>query len=73
MFRFDGHHHRSEKLKSRNPSRFSSMLPTYELTEEFIPFFHINLRNTLLAGCSTAEYSNTFNTVAKQRDILNDA
>jgi hypothetical protein len=48
------------------------MLPTYELTEEFTPFL-LQFRNTLLADCNTAKYSNTFNTVAKQRDILKDA
>jgi len=53
MFRFDGDHRRCEKLQSRNLSRFSSMSPTYELTEE-IYLFYINLRNILLVGCNTA-------------------
>jgi hypothetical protein len=41
------------------------MLPTYELTEEFVTFFYSNLRNMSLGGCNIAKHNNTFNNVAK--------
>jgi len=69
MFRFDGQHRRCEELKSRNLN-----VANLRTNRRIYPlFFYFNLRNILLAGCNTAEYSNTFNTVAKLRNILNDA